>query len=783
MTRKTFLGSSLLLGTSAGREMIAAGLDSLGLRRDSVAQAETPGRLLLQNDNHKLEFDSVTGQFAGFEAAQAPDQQFILAASDDPVFVIQYLDNHNEYQQVDSTRTQSVKVHKENSTVTAVYRQLGGLNLDVTVAIRMPSGERFSYWSIALSNRAGIRITDMQFPVVVVPYALGGDHRTEHLLQPYAAGRLLKNPVPQNLEPDSPHAWQLNPESGDSAHYPGGTVAQFLAYWNDRAGIYISCQDAAGALKLIKPLHHKEGIRLGVSHIGDWPSHGERKLEYDVALTAFQGDWYEAASIYRDWSLQQRWAQTPLHRRTNIPAWLLDSPPHIIVRIQGQLDTGPADPNPEFLPYPKTMPLLQAVSEHIQSPVVAVIMSWERPGPWIYPDCFPPAGGAPSLREFTRLARAKGWHVGTFCNGTRWVIGHFWSGYDGRKYFEQNQGARTVCRTAKQQLWAEAWDQTWRPSYACCLAVKQTRSIAVEFVRTLLSMGLDWIQFLDQNIGCATFPCFAADHGHPAIPGKWMTAAMRNLLDAFHAEAAALKSKEGRELVLSVEQAPNEVFMSDFQVCDVRAVPVGHTGPPGSSAGIRDFVPLYHFLYHEFIVIQGGFGFGPEPYHMQIRSAYNLVVGEIPGAVLKGDGRLLNKDTSNWAPWEPQIGSNQASLDMLRTATALRRGAGKPYLVYGRMQRPAVVNAIKTMEWENNGQVHKIPAVFHSAWQSPEGRFAILAANWTSESQDIEFTHHRLQADCTQTISSLDVQSSHQQVNENSIRLTIPAMSCALMES
>jgi hypothetical protein len=45
---------------------------------------------------------------------------------------------------------------------------------------------------------------------------------------------------------------------------------------------------------------------------------------------------------------------------------------------------------------------------------------------------------------------------------------------------------------------------------------------------------------------------------------------------------------------LSVDQAPNEVFMSDFQVCDVRAVPVGHKRPPGSGASIREFVPLYH---------------------------------------------------------------------------------------------------------------------------------------------------------------------------------------------
>ena len=90
------------------------------------------------------------------------------------------------------------------------------------------------------------------------------------------------------------------------------------------------------------------------------------------------------------------------------------------------------------------------------------------------------------------------------------------------------------------------------------------------------------------------------------------------------------------------------------------------------------FFPLYSFLYHEFIIIQGGFGVAPTPYHLQIRSAYNLVMGEIPGAILTGDGLYLTA-TLNWAPWEPPVGSNDDSLAMLRATAALRRGKAKDY--------------------------------------------------------------------------------------------------------
>ena len=69
-----------------------------------------------------------------------------------------------------------------------------------------------------------------------------------------------------------------------------------------------------------------------------------------------------------------------------------------------------------------------------------------------------------------------------------------------------------------------------------------------------------------------------------------------------------------------------------------------------------------------------------------------------------GDGTLLNKDTFNWAPWENPVGNNDDSLEMIRTATALRRGPGKDFLVFGRMQRPAKTGPIKVVAWESHNR-------------------------------------------------------------------------------
>ncbi len=782
MTRRTVIWSPMLLGARRAWKMLSGGYARASAASGEVqALAQDVGNtIVLANSNHRLAFDPKNGRLISLKAKIAPDQEFVVTNDQLPVFVIQYLNSEKQFQQIASTEATEVNVKSDEKTLTAEFTRLRGLDLAATVTIRLADNDPLSYWSISLRNHANLLITDVQFPFVVVPYHLGGKPDSEGLLLPLATGRFWQAPKPQELEPDSPHAWQFRPENREPGHYPGLLFAQFLAYFNDLAGIYISCQDDSGSIKLIKPVHNRVGgIRLGFAHAGDWPTDGERALGYDVVVQTFKGDWYDAAGLYRDWSLKQPWAAAPLHKRKDVPHWLLDSPPHIIVRIQGELDFGPCEPNKEFLPYPKIVPLLEKVSKHIDSPLVAVIMSWERPGPWIYPDCFPPAGGDESLSEFTQMARDRGWRVGSFCNGTRWVVQHFWSGYEGRRYFAEQKGEETVCRTHDQKPWQETWDVSWRPSYACCLGVERTRKIADDFVRRVFDDGLDWLQFLDQNVGCLTFPCFAADHGHPPAPGKWMNSGMQALLESFRQIIAeeSEKSQGKRTFVLSVESPPNEFFMPNFQVCDQRVVPPGHVGFGHA------FFPLYSFLYHEFVVIQGGFGSAPEPYHMPIRNAYNLVVGEIPGGVLTGDGRLLNRDTFNWAPWEPPVGNNDDSLAMLRCTTALRRGKAKDFLVFGRMQRPAEATGIKVVHWESEGQVHKIPAVFHAAWQNPQGRFGITLANWTNETQAVSLSDARLGKQIVESISAQDVKTRPRQVNMGKVTVSLPPLSCALVET
>ena len=193
---------------------------------------------------------------------------------------------------------------------------------------------------------------------------------------------------------------------------------------------------------------------------------------------------------------------------------------------------------------------------------------------------------------------------------------------------------------------------------------------------------------------------------------------------------------------------------------------------------------MWNYLYHEFILVQGAFGSGPDPYYTATRNAYNLVTGAMPAGVLSGSGRLMNREAFPWASWEPPMGSEDDAWQVLRNSLALRRGKGRDYLVFGRMQRPAQASGIAIRTWIEAESRRRIPAVFHSAWHNPAGKFAVVAANWTSEVQTFQLRDERLGSRCTETLSAAKGMAARtRETGPTGIQMTIPALGCALIEA
>ncbi len=716
-----------------------------------------------------------------------PRTELIASNRGDPVVEVGFLDAHRRFRSVDDRSAASVRVTTERDggawRVTIAVARLGAMPLDATLTVRGGPDDRYARWSVVVDDRTpgGLRLTHVAFPWLAVPIRGripgAGRSAANAIVRPFGAGQLLRGDALATLEPDTPAAFELRPDAFDCLHYPGYTFAQFLASTSgrpDRPGLFAAAQDPSGRPKLIKPLATADGrVRLAFAHLGD-----PRDLDYEVVVGGYLGDWEAAAELYRSWALGRPWAGRPLTARADIPAWLLDSPMPVIIRAAGVLDdAGPATPNPSFVPYERSLPALDALAEAVGGPLMPILMAWEREGPWVYPEALPPVGGSASFAAFTAAARERGWHPGTFCDGTRWVVGHRLTGYEGSAHFDASGGPETVARTAEGAPWHENWDASWRPSLPACVGVPRTREIALAYVATLAGeLGLEMIQFFDQNLGGVTFPCYAEDHPHPSVPGPWMTIEMT----AFMAEVAATAARVAgpdRGTAISVESAPAEVHLGSIALCDIRAVVEGHrAGDPLWDGAI----PLFHFLYHELLPIQGGFGWAPEPHHVALRNAWNIVIGEIPGGVLTPSGRLLDRDTVNWAPWDQPVEDPAPGLAVLRNGLALRRGPARDLLVFGRMERTARVEGVATVRWRRRGRRHAIPAVVHRTWRDPLGTLAIALANWTGEAQSVVVDDPRFAGGC-RWIESADGRLQEREMPNGRVALRLLPHACGVL--
>ncbi len=591
-------------------------------------------KLSLQTATSTLGFDRDSGRLVSFTSRSAPDQEFVASAPDHPAFLLHYLDSEGQYQSLDSFSAREHAVSMEGNETSGglnvAYRGIGGMDLEVRGTVQVSQDDPFARWRVSVANRAGLRIVDVQYPFVVCAYDLGGSPGSETIVLPHDFGNLVRAPTYEKLGPDSLYAWQFTWRNGSFNHYPGGWFAQFLAYYNDRAGIFLATQDTEACVKRFNCLHRRSRIPHGRGPRGRLAfQRGAYAWSTTPCWAAFTGDWYDAADLYRELEPEAEVGHAPgqADRRPRV-APELPGPHHH--PASGILDAGPVLPIEEFLPYEKCVPLLEGIADRVAAPLVAVIMGWERAGSWVYPDCFPPVGGEESVTRFARMCRQRGWHVGSFCNGTRWVVGHSWNGYDGRPYYQRHDGEASVCREADgrrlgRDLGRKLASQH-RPVHG--RRAHATDRPGVRGASACLGPGIHPVLRPELRRGDLPVLLGQTTATRPS-PGKWMARAMEETVEDFRRAAERAGEKE---VIQSVEMCCNEYNLQLFQQSDSRVRPPGHRVAPG------DVIPLYQFLFHECIILHGMMSPGPEPYHVQIANAANGVLGEIPGGVLTGNG-------------------------------------------------------------------------------------------------------------------------------------------------
>ena len=222
--------------------------------------------------------------------------------------------------------------------------------------------------------------------------------------------------------------------------------------------------------------------------------------------------------------------------------------------------------------------------------------------------------------------------------------------------------------------------------------------------RRMTELGPEVIQQFDQTPGPAA--CYSKKHGHPPVPGPWMTDWFSELV---HADAGVARTIN-RRAVMSCEGAPPETYLQDFQTWDARAL----------------MCPLYSFLYHEYANGFEGFYTNRISDESQRASvARALVTGYMIEYTLRDKGQIHY----DWdQPWTRAVPDRAAALDWANRANHLRAGVAHDFLIYGRMLRPGKVSGVSERDFGWGEE----PAVESGTWQAADGRIGVVLAYYAN---------------------------------------------------
>jgi hypothetical protein len=213
-------------------------------------------------------------------------------------------------------------------------------DLNVRATVRVVPGTGRSEWRLEVSGRSGGAIWEVEFPRVRGMAGMTDDQ----IAVPQYLGRLVRSPARQRL------LYRLA--------YPQPASMQYFAYWgtpdarepvlpdvsegiaetgwapdrSDAAGLYWAAEDGAGWFKQFNLATHPDSgeFEWSITHypgLASWPldasgfpSDVSYRVPYPVVITAFTGDYHEAAALYRDWASGQVWCRRgPLASLPEVP--------------------------------------------------------------------------------------------------------------------------------------------------------------------------------------------------------------------------------------------------------------------------------------------------------------------------------------------------------------------------------------------------------------------------------------------------------------------------------
>ncbi|MBC7288710.1 MAG: hypothetical protein H5T86_11870, partial [Armatimonadetes bacterium] len=549
-------------------------------------------------------------------------------------------------------------------------RELGhadGDKMVVETAFRI-AGEEITA-TMSIDNSSKLTLADVTWlQILAGPLGERGDD--DVLLEPSCSGRLALNPgiAARNVR---------------GSLYPNGWIdMQVLALYDRAGGVVYMCQDPLASSKYIEWGSDRGAVRMAVV----WPAPDFSRIGNDfnppgrIAIRLYDGDWYDAAMIYRQWVSREAkwWPQRGKPGRPDTPRWMLELPLWAL-----------ASGAPE-----QVVPAVKAFREYMGVPCGVHWYNWHQiPFDNDYPHYFPTK---PGFAEGVRQLQQAGVRVMPYINGRLW---------DSDTEDFPTKALPFATKDRKGNYYVEVYG-SGEKLVPMCPTSKLWQETVQGIVKRLVGpeCNVDGV-YIDQVAAASPRLCFDASHGHPLCGGHWWTTeGYWPMLEKLQADLA----REFPDKMLTTEctaEPYTHVFDGylSWHWQENNAVPFF---PAVYGDKIRLFSRAYRFAGDKALVFR-------------MRLAQQFVFGE----------QLW------WA--DPDIWKDDSVGPYLRRLAKIR-WALRDYFC-GRVLRPPLIEghvADVTGDWAWSGKtIVTMKAVQAGAFQAEDGRVAVVVTNHFTEPQ------------------------------------------------
>ncbi len=566
-----------------------------------------------------------------------------------------------------------------------------GQGADVTVSITLGNDDPILHFGLQVNNTSGVPLFSVRFPTLQgLGSSLKGSENTDYYLGSYCSSYKIMKP-------------RESLGFGEGfGNYPGNGITVQLHCYSDgmnKGSLYLAVEDITRSRKAFsaEPMKSKKafGWNIMYYHDGETDKSGNWKLPFNVAVGPIQGDWYDAAKIYRKWALASK-IITPLRERTDIPAWFYDTSTVLEAVFRGEKPENMDTVADNML---KTR---QALGEDY----IVHAYKWYKNADED-DRCPPDYHAKDGFKEAVARLKAGGVHVMPYMNLSLFDMKtEKWKNDKPEQWVNRNEDGTMTDRGGTEPYFHDVH---------MCSTTDYWQNTMVDLAKYIINdVGADSL-YLDE-VHVHPWLCYATNHKHKAPGGNYLTTSYRNIIDRMRVET-------GKPDLVLMGECETEAYADK-----ISSSLVGHYDFDPFSA------PMLQAVMHDSMIEVGMGVLRPEAESMDMWAAKQglcFLRGKQFGWLVAGD---------IFSPWTPELAPQMKYLHALGDC----RRACKEFVIFGDFLREPDMSANPVHEvgwsqvWPTHPKPIKLPNVLADAYKAVDGSIGLVLVNITADPQVVE---------------------------------------------